>query len=70
MKARVPMDCECGDYLTKGKIYDVFPVPGGGVRVRGIIDDEGEVTYILINGCPHLRGKAWEIVDETEELTQ
>jgi len=49
------------DYLTVNKEYDVDEV---GPSCGDIVDDEGDVLFIVFDGCSHLDGGDWEVVQE------
>lgn len=51
---------ELPSYLTVGKEYEVV---NGTPPCLEIIDNYGHVVYILVNGCPHLKGGSWEVVE-------
>jgi hypothetical protein len=62
----VPEDC---DYLTNSKEYEVieYEVVGDGHKFATIKDDDGDVDFIVINVCPHLNGRDWEIIGEEDD---
>lgn len=62
-KVKSPIDT---DTLTKDKVYDVLWV-GTLTQPSGwdfkIISDSGSKIYCLQNGCTHLNGKDWIVVE-------
>lgn len=54
----VPEDC---DYLTNGKEYKVINCYSDFAI---IMNDKVRQQYVWLSGCPHLKGKAWEIIDD------
>ena len=61
MKVKTDYVPEEVDYLTAGKVYDVYYFSGQVGEIYG--DDDGYVD-ISIEGCAHLNGKDWTIVEE------
>lgn len=51
---------ELPDYLTAGKVYDVF----FNHEITMIKTDDDHIAYIDINSCKYLNGGSWEVVDE------
>ena len=47
------------EYLTPGKVYDIYEVDGYGFLM---IDDEGDELSCLFIGCAHLDGRNWEVI--------
>jgi len=62
MKIRVPMDCECSSFVTKGKVYEAEQISDTG-NLFSVIADDDLPTLIFVPMCGHLYGAAWEIVD-------
>lgn len=52
---------ELPSYLMVGRVYNVFPVID---YHSAIDDDEGFLRYIKLNGCKHLNGGSWEVVND------
>jgi hypothetical protein len=55
------------NYLTDGKEYKVYQYKGYEITkdyFSAIIDDNGVEHAIVIDGCAHLFGKAWIIVED------
>lgn len=44
--------------FTPGKRY---PLVGGNLVLGAVIDDEGDRAFVLIPGCAHLDGRAWNV---------
>ena len=53
-------------YLTVNREYEVEGIlPDLDDALAGnIIGDEGKSIFILFDGCAHLDGRAWEVVQE------
>lgn len=58
-KVRCPRNCK-REYLTPGKVYDIYEADEYGFSM---IDDEGDELGCLFEGCSHLNGKDWEVVE-------
>ncbi len=56
---RVP---EKSYYLTAGKVYELTLLADGH-RAGDVFDDEGEAVFILLDGCSHLGGGNWRVVE-------
>lgn len=67
MKVRIKSG-ECPSYLTVGKVYKVHRIVSYDDGLFEITEDiaEDHADHILCNfeGCPHLNGGSWEVVDE------
>lgn len=63
MKVRIKnFNGELRWYLTNGKEYEL--IREESETQTGIInDDVGDVLYILMDGCGHLGGGSWEVVE-------
>ena len=66
MLVRIPDNARPLGKLTVGKTYETLEIPferpvKGLYRIK---DDSGNVRVIYLFQCAHLRGAAWEIVEE------
>lgn len=57
-KVRCPADCK-REYLTPGKVYNIYEVDEYGFNM---IDDEGDELGCLFHRCSHLDGTDWEVI--------
>ena len=56
----VPLECDC---LTNGKEYEVTKY--NSINFTGYIaDDDGDTLFVVFDGCAHLNGKAWEVIQD------
>lgn len=60
MKVRIKSG-DCPSWFTIGKVYTAHSVHKDWCEVTS---DEGNTDTILFDGCSHLNGGSWEIVEE------
>lgn len=53
---------ELPEYLTEGRVYNVDSVSKTGCLFWAFSDD-GQLDCYLFNGCEHLNGGSWEVVE-------
>ena len=49
------------EYLTAGKEYEV--VGSHSHMVKKIVDDEGTIIYIRLNGCAFIDDGKWTVIE-------
>ena len=58
---------ELPDYLTVGRVYNVFSDKIHGIIFSEIFADNGKFISVNIDNCDRLNGGSWEIVNEKHE---
>ncbi len=61
MKVVAPVSVE--EYLTPGKVYEIFSVANNKTSF-GILSDSGYELYCRFKNCAHLRDGDWKIVQD------
>lgn len=66
-KVRVPENCECANFLTRGKAYDVLSYDGS--EAFSIRTDVGIISFFVLKESVSLKGANWEVVEWNDDCT-